>query len=227
MTMQSYRRLGVVLLAVTLAYNVAEGAVAIASGMAAGSIVLLGFGGDSYLEVLAAGAVLWRMSQRDDEAGELTEQRVMRLIGVTFLVLAVAIALQASYALASQDSVEESRLGLLLLALSLVLMPILSLGKLWVAAKGRLPVLAAEAKETVACSYLTITAFVGVAAFTLFGAWWLDPIAALLMVPWLIKEGLEGVRAEVCFEGIDPCFCGSCLFGLRRCRPTCCVPACC
>jgi len=225
--MRSYRALALVLIAATLVYNFAEGAVAIISGISASSIVLLGFGADSYLEVLAAGAVLWRMSHRDEEAGERAEQRVVRLIGATFLVLALAIVVQSAYALAYQSSVEESRLGLLLLALSLVLMPILSIAKLWVAAKGRLPLLAAEAKETVACSYLTITAFLGVAVFALFGAWWLDPVAALLMVPWLIKEGREGLRAEVCFEGAEPCFCASCLFGLRRCRPTCCIPACC
>jgi divalent metal cation (Fe/Co/Zn/Cd) transporter len=221
------RRFAITLIAVTLAYNIAEGAIAIASGIAARSIVLVSFGADSYLEVLAAAAVLWRLSYTDDEAGERAEQRAMRIVGSTFLVLAAAIAFQSVYALATSEGADESAGGLALLAASSVIMPVLALAKLWAAARGRLPVVAAEAKETLACSYLSLTAFAGVLAVFLVGWWWLDAAAALLMIPWLVREGLEGVRAEACFDGVRPCFCRSCFFGVRDCKPACCVPACC
>ena len=225
--MHRLRRLAVALLILTALYNVAEGVIAIASGLRAESLTLLAFGADSYLEVLAAGAVLWRLSYRDEEAGERAEQRAMRLIGWTFLILAAAVVFQSVSALIQRHAAEESVVGLLLLAASLVLMPVLSLAKLWTAARAKLPVLAAEAKETVACSYLSLTAFAGLLATALLGWWWLDAAAALLLVPWLVREGLEGVRGDACFDGLRPCFCRTCLGGLRSCTPVCCTPACC
>jgi divalent metal cation (Fe/Co/Zn/Cd) transporter len=215
------------LLLLTLLYNVAEGALSIFAGIRSDSVVLVAFGADSYLEVLAAAAVIWRLSYRDEEAGERAERRAMRLIGVTFLALAAAIVFQASFSLASREAAGESLMGLLVLTASLVTMPPLALAKFWTAARAKLPVLAAEAKETIACCYLSLTAFAGVFAVFLFGWWWLDAVAALLMVPWLAREGLEGVRAEACFDGVRPCFCRACLFGVRDCQPTCCSPACC
>lgn len=225
--MERWKGLAVALLVVTVLYNVAEGVIAVYGGLQAGSIVLLAFGADSYLEVLAAGAVLWRLSYQDEEAGERAEQRAMRLIGATFLLLAAAVVFQSVVALAGRHAADESRLGLALLAASLVTMPLLSLAKLWTAARGKIPALAAEAKETVACSYLSLTAFGGLLATALLGWWWLDAAAALLLVPWLAREGLEGVRGEACYDGERPCFCLRCFGGLRGCTPACCAPACC
>jgi divalent metal cation (Fe/Co/Zn/Cd) transporter len=217
--------LPVALIGLTLLYNVFEGVVAVLSGIEAHSLTLLAFGADSYLEVLAAAAVLWRLSYRDEEEGERAEERAMRLIGLTFLLLAAAITLEATVSLAGGRSAAASGLGILLLAASVTLMPLLSVGKLWLAARTKVAVLAAEAKETVACSYLSLTALVGLVAVALFGWWWLDLVTALLLVPWLVKEGLEGIRAEACFEGVTPCFCRECFFGLRTCRADCCLPA--
>ena len=222
-----YLRLAVALLLLTALYNIGEGIIAIVSGLRARSLTLLAFGADSYLEVLAAGAVLWRLSYRDEEAGERAEQRAARLIGWTFLDLAAAVAFQSVYALPRRDAAEESLVGIALLAASLILMPLLSVSKLWTAARAQLPALAAEAKETVACAYLSLTAFAGLVAVALVGWWWLDAAAALLLVPWLVREGLEGVRGDTCFQGLRPCFCRTCLGGLRGCTPVCCTPACC
>jgi divalent metal cation (Fe/Co/Zn/Cd) transporter len=220
--------LAVGLLIFTAVYNVFEGIIAIYSGLAAGSIVLLAFGADSYLEVLAAGAVLWRLSFTDEEAGERAEARALRVIGVTFLVLAGAVVFQSLLALAGREGAEESRLGIILLAASLLLMPVLSFTKLWTAARVKMPALAAEARETIACSYLSLTAFVGLVATAALGWWWLDATVALLLVPWLVREGLEAVRGEACYDGSNPCFCRQCFFGLRDCAPgDTCLPACC
>jgi divalent metal cation (Fe/Co/Zn/Cd) transporter len=215
-------------LIVTLAYNATEGVLSIIAGLQAESIVLLSFGADSYLEVAAASAVLWRLSYHDEEAGEQAEERAMRFVGATFLLLAVAVVFQSIYALSQRQGAEASTLGLLILCASLLLMPLLAGAKLWAAAQGNMPALAVEAKETIACSYLTLTALGGLLAVALFGWWWLDAIAALAMVPWLIKEGLEGIRADACFDGEGRlCFCIHCLFGMTKCTPVCCVPPCC
>ena len=225
--MQRLIRIAVGLLLLTIFYNIGEGVIAVYAGIETNSLVLIAFGADSYLEVLAAGAVLWRLSYRDEEEGERAEQRALRLIGATFLLLAAVVVFQAVLSLVGQEAAEESRLGLLLLATSLLIMPALSLAKLWTAARTQLPALAAEAKETIACSYLSLTAFAGLVATALLGWWWLDAAAALLLVPWLVKEGLEGLRGEACFDGVRPCFCRSCRFGMRACTPMCCVPVCC
>jgi divalent metal cation (Fe/Co/Zn/Cd) transporter len=96
-------------------------------------------------------------------------------------------------------------------------MPVLAMAKLRTAARSNLPALAAEAKETVACSGLSLTALTGLGATAAFGLWWIDPIAALVMVPWLVKEGREGVKGEACFEGARVCWCRECWWGLRTC----------
>ncbi|GAB4329780.1 MAG: hypothetical protein Kow0010_14450 [Dehalococcoidia bacterium] len=216
------------LLLFTLLYNVFEGIVALWSGVEAGSIVLVAFGADSYLEVAAAGAVLWRLSYWDDERGEVAERRALRFIGITFLILAAAVVFQSVVALAGRDAAEASPAGIAILAASFTLMPPLALAKLRIAARDNLPALASEARETLACSYLSATAFAGVVATAIAGWWWVDATAALALVPWLAREGLEAVRAQNCYDGSRPCSCRSCLFGLRACRTSDgCVPACC
>jgi divalent metal cation (Fe/Co/Zn/Cd) transporter len=229
MTTDHIPRLALALVAITAAYNIFEGVVAIIAGVAAGSITLVAFGADSSIEVAAALAVGYRLLIRDGEAGERAEARAMRAIGITFLLLAAAIVLQAVFSLAAGHEAESSRLGLTLLAVSALIMPLVSFAKLRTAARDDIPALAMEARETVACSYLSLTALVGVAAVAAFGWWWLDAATALLLVPWLVREGLESVRGEACFAGLKPCFCRPCFFGLRDCRPAIdgCSPVCC
>jgi len=213
------------LIGLTAAYNVVEGAIAIASGLAAGSITLLAFGADSYLEVAAAGAVTWRLLATDEEEGERREERALRVVGITFLILAVAVVFQAALALSQGEGAKESPVGAVLLVASLTIMPIIAVAKLKVATDGGLPALAAEARETVACSYLSLTALAGLAAVWAFGWWWLDGVAALAMVPWLVREGVEGVRGDACFDGTVLCWCRSCWYGVRNCPQACCVAA--
>jgi divalent metal cation (Fe/Co/Zn/Cd) transporter len=119
-------------------------------------------------------------------------------VGVTFLLLAAWIGLQATATLWMREAPRESLIGIVLAALSLVLMPLLSLGKLRAAREIGSEALRAEAKETLACAWLSFCLLLGLLANSLLGWWWSDPLAALVMVPWLVREGLEGVRGEEC-----------------------------
>ena len=216
-------RIAKALLWFTLLYNVVEGVLALWSAAMARSVALAGFGLDSYLEVGAAGLVLWRLSVVDEERGERIEGRVVRLIGWTFIVLSVGIVGQSIYTLSQRTGADESMLGIALAVASVIVMPVIAVWKLHVAASDGLHSIAIEAKETIACSYLSLTLLVGLVANALLGWWWLDAVTALLLVPWLVREGLEGVRGEEHEEVGLLCWCRTCLFGLRECRAACCV----
>jgi len=188
------------LVVVTMVYNVVEAGIAVASGIAAGSIALVGFGLDSVIELAAAGVLLWRLrlEMRDADAVrvERSERRARRFIGLTFLLLATYVVVVALVTLTGDDPPEESLIGIVLAAASLAVMPLIAWGKLRAAAAIGSRALAAEAKETLACAYLSLTLLVGLLANLIAGWWWADPAAALLMVPWLMKEGLEGLRGD-------------------------------
>jgi divalent metal cation (Fe/Co/Zn/Cd) transporter len=193
-----WARIGLWLVAATMAYNVAEGVIALWAGVRAGSIALVGFGLDSYIECAAAAALLWRLTleARDahPEAIEQSEQRVHRFVGATFVALALYVLGQAGWTLVTGNAPEESLVGIILAAASLVIMPLVAWGKLHAAQAMYSAALRSEAKETLACSYLSLTLLLGLVANAVAGWWWADPLAALLMVPWLVKEGMEGLR---------------------------------
>jgi divalent metal cation (Fe/Co/Zn/Cd) transporter len=186
----------------TMAYNLVEGVLAVAAGVAARSIALVGFGLDSYIELAAAGALFWRLriEARGAERPEVerVERRVRRFIGGTFVALALYVTGQAAWVLWRAAAPAESPLGIGLAGASLVVMPLIAWGKLRAARELGSASLRAEARETLACSYLSFTLLLGLAANAAAGWWWADPAAALLMVPWLVKEGVEGLRAEDC-----------------------------
>ena len=201
---RDWARIGLWLVATTMAYNVAEGAIALWAGVHAGSIALVGFGLDSYIECAAAAALLWRLTlearSAHPEAVERSEQRVHRFVGATFIALAVYVLGQAGWTLWTHQAPEESLVGIILAIVSLVIMPLVAWGKLHAAKTVNSAALRSEAKETLACSYLSFTLLLGLVANAAAGWWWADPIAALLMVPWLVKEGIEGLRGEHCCE---------------------------
>lgn len=193
------RRLATLLLSLTIAWNAVEGVVAISSGIAAASVALIGFGLDSFIEVTAAGILLWRLSLPDhDEAAERREATAHRVVGFTFVLLAAYIGAQTVYTLTVGDEPDVSRVGLILSVLSLAVMPGLGLLKRWNARRIGSRALIAESAETLICSYLSLTLFIGLGANAAFGWWWADVVAALAMVPWIVKEGLEGLRGEAC-----------------------------
>ncbi len=205
---RDWARIGLWLVGATLAFNVVEAVIALASGAAAESIALVGFGLDSGIEVAAASVLLWRLSLEtrgvDGPQLERAERRVHRFVGVTFLVLALYVTGQAGFTLWARDAPHESLVGIVLAAVSLVVMPLVSWGKLHAAREIGSAALRAEAKETLACSYLSLALLLGLAANAAAGWWWADPVAALVMVPWLVKEGMEGMRGERCEDACGP-----------------------
>ena len=146
--------------------------------------------------------LLWRLRLEfagvDPETLEAGEHRVLRFVGVTFLLLALYVVGQASWTLWRREAPDESFLGIGLAVASLLIMPLVAWGKLRSASVISSSALRAEAKETLACCYLSLALLLGLAANALGGWWWADPVAGLLMVPWLVREGLEAVRGDAC-----------------------------
>ena len=193
--------LATALLWVTLVYNVAEGAIGVTAGAIAGSVALMGFGLDSFIEVTAAAVLLWRLRMPDgDPQVEARELVARRIVGATFVLLAAYVFGQTGYVLATGNEPEASTVGIGLAIASLLLMPALGLAKRWNARLLHSHALIAESTETLVCSYLSVTLLMGLGANAVFGWWWADVAAALAMVPWIAKEGLEGLRGESCDE---------------------------
>jgi divalent metal cation (Fe/Co/Zn/Cd) transporter len=195
-------RIGLWLVIATMAYNVVEGIIALWAGAHTESTALLGFGLDSFIECAAAAVLLWRLAVEargaHPETIENCEQRVQRFVGGTFCALALYVLAQASWSLWQREAAAESVIGIILAAASLVVMPLVAWGKLHAAKAISSAALRSEAKETLACSYLSCILLLGLVAHAAAGWWWADPVAALLMVPWLVKEGLEGLRGQCC-----------------------------
>lgn len=185
----------------TVGYNFVEGIVAIAAGWLAGSVALIGFGVDSAIEVSSGAILLWRLySDADEQRREEIERRALRLVGVSFILLAAYVTYDASMALIRREPPDESILGMILAAASLVIMPILVRKKRTVAAAIRSAALQADATQTAICTILSAILLVGVGINTALGWWWADPLAALAMVPFIVKEGLAAFRGDPCCD---------------------------
>ena len=196
---QRWLRIGLGLVIATMLYNIVEAMIALWAGTEAASIALIEFGLNSLIELSAGGILLWRL--RLEVQGATAEhvaradRRVHQFVGASFFALAVYVLGQASWILWRQAAPDESPIGIILACLSLTIMPLVSLGKLRAAAVVGSQALRAEAKETLACSYLSLTLLLGLSANAALDWWWADPVAALGMLPWLIKEGREGLFA--------------------------------
>ena len=181
--------------AATLAYNSLEGVIAIGAGLLAGSVALVGFGADSLIELAASVTALWRLrADVDAVRRERAERRSLRIIGALFLALAAYVAYDALRALTSREAPSESTVGIVLAALSLIVMPLLARAKRRVAVRMGSGALAAEAQQTALCAYLSAILLGGLILNAAVGRWWADPIAALVMVPIIAREGVEGLR---------------------------------
>ena len=183
----------------TIAWNALEGLVAVIAGSLAGSISLVGFGIDSFIEVTSGSVLLWRMSvDAEVHRRVLNERRALRIVGICFLLLAAYIAYESALDLRSRRAPEHSIPGIVLACVSLVVMPLLSRAKRKVGNALCSAAMHADAKQTEFCTYLSAILLAGLLLNTLFALWWADPVAALIMVPIIAKEGIEGLQGKAC-----------------------------
>ncbi len=183
----------------TIAWNAFEAAVALVSGLLAGSIALVGFGLDSVIETISAGILLWRLrAENDPLRRERTELIARRLVGVCFLLLAAYVAIEAVRALWAKSTPERSISGILIAVAAIVVMPVLGRAKRGVATQMGSRALHADSRQADFCAYLSVILLAGLLMHALLGWWWADPVAALIMTPIIASEGVQGLRGERC-----------------------------
>ena len=188
---------------ITLGYNSLEGIIAVGAGVLAGSIALVGFGVDSLIEVTASVAALWRLnSDVDPIERERAELVTLRIVGILFIALGTYVTWDAANALLKREAPQESNVGIALAVASLVVMPLLARAKRKVALALDSRALRSEAQQTQLCTYLSAILLGGLALNAVFGWWWADPVAALVMVPIIGREGIEALRGhDSCDDG--------------------------
>jgi divalent metal cation (Fe/Co/Zn/Cd) transporter len=185
----------------TIAWNSLEGLIAIIAGVLAGSISLVGFGIDSFIEVTSGATLLWRMAVDSEETTrERNERLSLRIVGACFLGLSAYITYESLSDLMNRKAPEHSTPGIILACVSLVVMPILSLAKKDVTRRLGSAAMNADAKQTDFCVYLSAVLLVGLLLNSVLRWWWADPAAALIMVPIIDKEGVDGVKAKACCD---------------------------
>lgn len=193
-------RRGLWLVALTIAWNVIEAAVAISAGVAAGSLALVAFGFDSIIEVLSAWVVVWQF--RGELRGgydEERERKALKAIAVTFFVLAAYVVFEAGRDLfLTEGEADESTVGIVLAALSLAVMPTLAWAKRRTAVDLGSPTLRADAQETILCAWLSAALLAGLVLNAALGWWWADSLAALVIAGLAVKEGREAWTGEHC-----------------------------
>ena len=184
----------------TVGWNLMEGAVSVAAGIIAGSPSLIGFGFDSFIESTSGVALLWRLRINDDVSEERREQIALRLVGASFLLLAAYVAYDSATTLVWRQLPESSYVGIGITTLSLIVMPVLARSKRRVAKQIKSRALEADSKQTDLCIYLSAISLGGLALNALFGWWWADPVAAIVMIPIIANEGVEALRGESCCD---------------------------
>ena len=182
-----------------IVYHFAEFAVAIAAGVTAGSIALIGFGADSLIEALAGFVVLWLFTG-SRIGSHAAERRAQQLIAASFFVLAAYIAVEATRSLVAQHEPEASWLGIGLAAFTAVTMPLLARVKRRVGNKLHSAATVKEASQTQLCAYLSVALLIGLLANALLSWWWADPVAALAIAGIAANEGRESWRGEGCCD---------------------------
>ncbi|MER3426787.1 MAG: hypothetical protein C4334_01615 [Pyrinomonas sp.] len=188
-------RLGVL----TVGWNALEALISIVAGTVAGSIALIGFGLDSVIETSSGAVMFWRLAtDRDGTRRDARERRALRLIGFCFLALAAYVGYEATASLIAREAPDASPIGIALATLSLIVMPLLARAKRKVAGEIGSHAMRADARQTDICAYLSAILLGGLVLNALFGWWWADAVAALLMTPIIVKEGVQALRGKSC-----------------------------
>ncbi|MGH9377198.1 MAG: cation diffusion facilitator family transporter [Terriglobia bacterium] len=183
----------------TIVWNSTEGLVAVVAGVMAGSISLMAFGIDSFIEVVSGSVLLWRIAADSDKRGrELREKLSLRVVGLCFIALGLYVAVDAVLALARREAPRHSIPGIVLAVVSLIVMPVLARAKRKVGVRLDSAALVADSAQTQFCVYLSAIMLAGLILNATVGLWWADPAAALSMVPLIAKEGIESLRGKRC-----------------------------
>lgn len=183
----------------TVGYNLVEGLISVFAGLLAGSIALVGFGLDSFMESLSGGVMVWRfrkhgeLSEREEEA---VEKRATKWVAYTFFVLGAYVLFESAKKLYLNEITAPSLLGIIIAIISVIIMPILFYAKYKTGKLIRSRSLVADSKETLACLFLSIVLLIGLGLNYMFGLWQADPIVGLLVVAFLAYEGYETLKGE-------------------------------
>jgi divalent metal cation (Fe/Co/Zn/Cd) transporter len=183
-----------------LVWHFIEFLIAILAGLAAGSIALIGFGADSLIEALAGFVVIWLFTGSRLGSSH-AERRAQQMIAVSFYLLAAYVGVESVRTLVSADHPQASWVGIGLAAFTAVTMPLLARAKRHVGAKLSSAATVKEASQTSLCAYLSVAVLIGLGANALFGWWWADPLAALVIAAVALKEGRQSWRGEGCADG--------------------------
>ncbi len=186
---------------VTVIWNSLEALASIVAGVLAGSIALVGFGLDSVIETSSGAAMLWRLHHRHEQSNESRERAeriALRIIGASFLALAIYVSVDAVHTIWKKEAPEHSILGIVIATLSLIVMPLLAKAKRRVAATLNSNALHADSRQTDLCAYLSAILLGGLLLNATLGWWWADPFAGLIMVPIIVREGVQALRGNAC-----------------------------
>jgi cation diffusion facilitator family transporter len=186
----------------TVGWNILEGLIAIAAGVLSGSITLIAFGVDSFVETISGAVLIWRLRTEergslDEDALERVERRAERLVGVAFLVLAAYVAFESVRTLVADEAPDASPVGIVLTSVSIGVMLWLARAKRETGEALGSRALIADSRQTRACWYLSAVALVGLGLNAVLGWWWADPVAALAITVLLVREGREALGGEV------------------------------
>lgn len=191
------------IVAATIAYNLVEAVVAVGAGAAASSGALIAFGLDSTIEVLSAAAVAWQFTRRDPERWE---RGTLRVIAIAFFMLAAYVIVASALTLLARVEAEHTTLGIAITALSVVIMPLLSLAERRTGSELGSATAVADSRQTLICAYLSAAVLVGLLLNSLLGWWWADAIAGLVIAAFAIREGVEAWRGDACATSVGMIF---------------------
>jgi len=184
---------------ITIGYNLIEAVIAITAGSIASSAALVGFGLDSTIEVLSAAAVAWQFTRRDPERWE---KPTLRVIAVAFFALAAYVTATSVLALVTGERPEHSTVGIVLAAVSVVVMPFLSFAERRAGRELGSATAVADSMQTLICTYLSAAVLVGLLANSLFGWWWADAVAGLVIAAFAVREGVEAWKGDACATSV-------------------------